>query len=351
MTDEIWVLGATGRTGRGIARRFADSALPVVLAGRSAARLQSEADAIGAARVVAGSFDDQLAAIRRDQPRVVVNTVGPFARTAAAVVAACPDATHYVDIANELPAVEALLDGDATARETGRTVVTASGFGVLATECLVLELCRDRPPAARVRVDAIASLAQEDGTLGTALAATIVEGLPAGGRIVRDGQLQRSAPAAEPQRWRTPDGDDVTTATLPSGDLLAAWHASRARDVVAASSEIPSGPVTRVALPVLSALMRSAVVRRAAIRALARRPIRAADRPRRHSWGHAVITWPDGMRREAWLELGDAMEFTIVAAAEVATRLHAGGAQAGAFTPGALFGSSLATDLGGRFIL
>lgn len=35
----IWVLGATGRSGRGIARRLHGTGHPVVLAGRDAARL------------------------------------------------------------------------------------------------------------------------------------------------------------------------------------------------------------------------------------------------------------------------------------------------------------------------
>jgi hypothetical protein len=68
--------------------------------------------------------------------------------------------------------------------------VTAAGFvGVLATESVLLRLCAGRPPASRVRVDAMAAIALDAGVVGPALAATIVEVVSFGGREVRDGRL------------------------------------------------------------------------------------------------------------------------------------------------------------------
>src|SRR3954451_22829784 len=106
MSDEIWVLGATGRSGREIAALLHESGLPVVLVGRDRRRLEE----IGLpARLVVGELDDVLAQVPGEGPAVVVNTVGPFTTTAAPVARACPPGTHYVDIANEYPAVEAVL--------------------------------------------------------------------------------------------------------------------------------------------------------------------------------------------------------------------------------------------------
>src|ERR1700754_4516001 len=87
-----------------------------------------------------------------------------------------------------------------------------------------------------IRVDAVASVAIEPGALGEALAATIVHAWLDGGREVRQGRLVRARAGGAAQRLTTPDGDVVTTASLGSGELFAAWQASGAPSVIGASA-------------------------------------------------------------------------------------------------------------------
>lgn len=351
MSNDIWVLGATGRAGRGIAQRLRETGQSVVLAGRDATRLASIARELGDLDVVCGSFESLLTQMQHAAPAVVVNTIGPFARTSGPVIEACPPGTHYVDIGNELSGMRAVLDGHQRAVDNANTVVTGAGFGVIATESVVLHVCEGCSAPVRVRVDAIPSLATERGVIGAALAGSMLDGAPEGGRRVEHGSLARFAVAGAREQLTTPDGDTVTTAALPTGDLLAAWRASNADSVISASSEIPSSPAVRVAFPVLSTLMRSSTLRRLAIDRVARIPIPERERPRAFSWGHVRAEWNDGTRREGWLRLDDAQHFTERATAEVARRLLADQAQPGAYTPAALFGASLATDVGGEFIV
>jgi hypothetical protein len=125
--------------------------------------------------------------------------------------------------------------------------------------------------------------------------------------------------------------------------------ASQADSVISATSVVPSGPALRAAFPVLSVVMRWSALRRLAIRRLARIPIPERERPTEFSWGHARAEWTDGSSREGWVRLGDAQSFTEAVTAEVARRLHGQQAKPGAYTPGALFGASLATDVGAEF--
>lgn len=346
MRDTVWVLGASGRTGRGIAAALHARGVPVVLAGRSAARLAGLAAQLDA-EVREGTLAEILGALRRAAPAVVVNTVGPFTTTGPAVARACPPGTHYVDVANELTAFESLLALDTVAVRERRTIVTGSGFGVVAAEAVVLDLVADRSAPERVRVAVMPSVAAEEGTVGTALAATIVGQLPEGGRTVRDGRMVRSAPVGATEVLTTPDGDDVPTTAAPFGELLAAWRASGAREVVAASSLAPSWLAVRLVTPVAGALMRVPGATTLATAALARVPMHAAERPRTHSWAHARATWADGSIDERWLRLDDAMDFTVAAAAGSTTRLLGGMGRPGAFLPGALFGADLAVEAGG----
>lgn len=179
---------------------------------------------------------------------------------------------------------------------------------------------------------------------------TCDDSLPSGGREVQHGRLTRARPGANPTHLTTPDGDAVTTASLPTGELLAAWRASKADSVVAASSLAPTGAVAQL-LPIVSAAVRIPGVSGFAARRLARVRLKAQARPRGYSWAHARVEWPSGAVREGWLRAGDGMDFTATVAADVALRLSRGEGRPGAFTPGALFGPTLAVAAGGEFLI
>ena len=349
MTGEIWVLGATGRVGREAVERLQQAGAEVVVAGRNRERLTQVSPH---SRTVTGSFDEVCARLSTEAPTVVINTVGPFAITAAQVARACPPGTHYVDVANELSAFEQLHGMDQEAAATGRTVVSGAGFGVLATESILLHLLAGEERPSRVRVDAIASVATEPGSLGEALAATIVHALVDGGREVRRGRLVHTRAGGAAERLTTPDGDVVTTASLGGGDLFAAWQASRAPSVIGTSALVPANPAVRAVLPVIGAVLRLPGLTGLATQQLARiTTTTAKERPRRSSWGRAGVEWPSGRVREGWLRTGEAMAFTAAAVTEVAQRLARGEARPGAFTPARLFGPDVALAAGAEFVV
>jgi short subunit dehydrogenase-like uncharacterized protein len=359
METEVWILGGTGRSGRAIAGELLARGISPVLVGRDAARLEEAAARAGDGRtVIAGSIGTMMAEIRRQRPSVVINTIGPFAATAAPIAQACLPGSHYVDLANDVASVLAVLGMDGAAAAAGRTVVTGSGFGVTGTESVVVKLCQGRPAPARVRVDMIPSLAVEAGVVGDALAGTLVDGIPGvegGGRYdarrYHDGRLVRTRVGGDATYLTLPDGARVTTAVMPLGELIAAQRASGAPSVVSASSEAPASPVARAVVQLAFALLTIGPVREFAKRRLARISLKARPRPREHSWGHARVEWADSTVREGWLRLGDAQAYTGAVPAEVARRLLAGEGRPGAYTPAALFGPSLALACGGEYVI
>jgi short subunit dehydrogenase-like uncharacterized protein len=355
MTD-VWILGGTGRSARAITAELQNRGIRPVLVGRDAARLAAAAN--GLPTLVARSVGETADAIRRDRPAVVVNTIGPFTDTAAPLLDACLPSSDYLDLANDLAAVSATLRRGGDFAAGGRIAVTGAGFGVTATESVVVKLCQGRPVPRRVRVDMVPSLAVEAGVVGDALAGTIVEGLPGvegGGRFqgrrYRDGRLVAARIAGEPTRLVLPDGSAVVTASMPLGELMAAQRASGAADVVSASSEAPSSPVARAVLPAATALLTIGAVRALARRRLAKVRFKAAPPPRDHSWGHAVVDWADGTTREGWLRVGEAQAWTGTVPAEVVRRLLAGEGKPGAHTPAELFGPGLAEACGGEYLI
>ena len=359
-TKELWILGATGRSGRGVATALAAQGLHPVLCGRDQARLTATAQAIctetgytPATRVFA-CIDDVVAALPRAAPAVVVNTVGPFVNTALPLVRACPPGTHYVDLSNEAPATLDLLGEHDAAVRTGRTLVSGAGFGVLGTESVVTALCAGRSTPVRVAVDAVPVVQGDGGVVGEALAATIIDGFDVGGMRARGGVLVRSRLGSEVGRLTLPDGTKRTTLRgMPFAELEAARRASGAPDVTAGSSEVPSGGLVRLLLPVIAALLsRPAIAqwlkRRFAAVVLPKRPV---ETMRSSSWSHARVEWADGTVRVGWLQTGDAMDFTLRVMTEVVARLARGEGRAGAYTPAALFGAALAEACGGTLLL
>ncbi|MEU4249580.1 hypothetical protein AB0F15_19420 [Amycolatopsis sp. NPDC026612] len=333
---EIWVLGALGRTGRGITAELERRGQPVVLVGRNRERLA----ATGSKFVVADGVEAMAAEIRRQRPTVVVNTIGEYAVTAATIARACLPGGHYVDMAADLVAVRRLLDLHDEALAGGSTFVTGAGFGVLATEAVVAKLCEGRDTPSRVQVDALASVATEEGAVGVALAASIVDALTA-----------VSARGAKPRTLVLPDGETGKVAGVDSGELIAAQRASGAPDVTVCSGLAPTAPVVRALLPLLGRVVSIPIVRRFAVRRLAAVRTKAAPRPRAHTWGHAVVTWPGGTTREGWLRAGEGMDFTTAVVAEVAARLARGEGKPGAHTPASALGADLAEAAGGTFLL
>ncbi|MGZ0151121.1 hypothetical protein ACXJJ3_28975 [Kribbella sp. WER1] len=338
----IWILGATGRTGREIARQVAARGGTPVLVGRSAERLRKTAADLGLGDAEVVATADPAAAIAAARPAVVVNTIGGYAETAVPIARACLPGGHYVDLANDLVAMPRLLALHDEAVAGGSTFVTGAGFGVLGTEAVVAWLCADRPAPVEVRVDALPSVAITAGQLGEALAQSIVSGLTTGGRRYEGGVLVPARLAADPRTHALPDGQTAKSAAGPTGELLAAHLASGAPDVVATTGLLPTAPLVRAILPAGGALLKIPALQRFAVRRMAALEFKPAPRPREHSWGHAVVRWADGTTREAWLRADDAMDFTTRAAAETAVRLARGEGRRGAYTPACALGPDLA---------
>ncbi|MGW7339982.1 saccharopine dehydrogenase NADP-binding domain-containing protein [Streptomyces sp. NPDC054808] len=351
--EEIWILGASGRIGSAVTANLAGQGLKPVLVGRESDgdRLRKTAADLGSRVVIANGIDSIAAEITRQRPAVVFNGIGNYAQTAPVIARACMPGGHYLDLAADLTAVPRLLDLDQEAEQAGSTLVTGSGFGVLATEAVVIKLCEDRPAPAAVRVDALASVSLSAGVVGAAFATSMIDMFATGGRRYTDGRMVPSRLGADLQDLTLPDGERAKSAGAPTAELLAAHRASKAPSVTVTNGMAPTSHAVRAVAPLVGKLLSIEPLRRFALSQLAKAKMKESPAPRRHSWGHAVVTWADGARREGWLRADDGMAYTASVAASAAARLARGEGRPGAYTPGALFGAGLAEQAGGQFLL
>jgi short subunit dehydrogenase-like uncharacterized protein len=149
---DIVLFGATGFVGRLTAADLAEGApsgARIALAGRSRERLTAVRDSLGPAAggwelLVADASDAAAMAGLARRTRVVVTTVGPYAKYGRTLVAACADAgTHYADLTGEILFHREVVDAhQARATATGARIVPSCGFDSIPSDLGVFELAR-----------------------------------------------------------------------------------------------------------------------------------------------------------------------------------------------------------------
>ena len=152
---DVLVFGATGLTGRRVARRLAAEAkddLRIGLCGRSPTKLELLGVELANTELVVADATDPISllkAVRR--AHVVASCAGPFSRLGTAVVDACVrSGTHYADITGETVWARSILERyDASAKEAGVALVPFCGFDSIPADLGVLRLVR----SARERFD------------------------------------------------------------------------------------------------------------------------------------------------------------------------------------------------------
>ncbi|MBM0744955.1 saccharopine dehydrogenase NADP-binding domain-containing protein (plasmid) [Phormidium sp. CLA17] len=133
---DIVLYGASGFVGKQTVQYFANHAAPELvrwaISGRNRQRLEAVRDEVGITVdvLVADSQDQQAIDGIVAQARVILNTAGPFALYANALVDACVRLrTHYVDITGETPWVRTLIDRyHAQAATDGTRIIPCCGF-------------------------------------------------------------------------------------------------------------------------------------------------------------------------------------------------------------------------------
>ena len=194
---DIVVYGATGFVGRLLAdhlARHAPAGTRIALAGRSRKRLgqvRSELPPTTASwpLIVADAADTKALSALARSTRVIVTTVGPYARYGLPLGTACAEAgTHYADLTGEVLFVRDLVDAcHETAVRTRARIVTSCGFDSVPSDLGVLMLHE------QARADGTGSLGD------TTLLATRMRGGFSGGTI-DSMRSQLEALADEPSR-------------------------------------------------------------------------------------------------------------------------------------------------------
>ena len=185
MNGTILIYGATGYTGKLIAKAASERAARPILAGRNLEKVKAVAAPLGLA---ARAFDlgdaAGLDAALRDVS-VVLCVAGPFSATSRPMAEACiRNRVHYLDITGEIDVFEALALRDAVAKRHDVMLLPGVGFDVVPSDCLAAHLKRRLADASDIKLYLSLGAGTSRGT-----AKTMIEAIAAGTRLRRGGRL------------------------------------------------------------------------------------------------------------------------------------------------------------------
>ncbi len=343
MSGKFMIYGATGYTGKLVARTAKALGMRPLLAGRNEARLKSVAGQHGFEYQAFGLDDRQALTAALSQVDAVLHIAGPFAHTSRPMREACISTrTHYLDITGEIDVFEACAAADAEAREAGVMVMPGVGFDVVPSDCLAAHMKARMPDAVELTL-AISGL----GRMSRGTAKTGVESIGKGMRVRRDGEI---VALGSPPRREVDFGQGPKPAIAVGwGDVATAYHSTGIPNITVYFEASPE--LERMAS--LGAIGRwfasTGFMQRRLKDAIEKQPEGPTDAERRE--GHAVLVGEAvneaGDRIVSRLRTPEGYTLTAMTSLEIMRRTLAGRAVPGFQTPSRVFGPDFIVEFEG----
>jgi len=344
MSPALLLYGATGFVGEAIAREAVQAGLPIIVGGRGAIKLKALAEELGVEHRACTLEDPPALDRALDGIAVVLHCAGPFVHTFKPMIESClRTGTHYLDITGEIPVYEGIAARDADAKARGVMLLPAVGFDVVPTDCLALHLKQRLPSATRLT---LAFQTRGPGGLPPGTQRTMIEMLPYGNRVRRDGRLVIPERGVKTRMIDFGSGPILAT-RLTWGDVFTAYWSTgipNIEDYVV----IPEATRRQLAkmdyvrplfrLPFMRSLLKRGV-----------KPGPGADRRAKtttHVWGE--VTDDQGGRASARLHGPEAgVVWTTQTALAAVRKVLSGSFSPGFQTPGRVYGADFVFEGGG----
>jgi len=346
MSTQVLIYGATGYTGRLIARVARERGLRPILAARNAAKLRPLAESLGFAHRVLHVEDTIRLAAGLADVGVVLNAAGPFSATSCYLVEACLRArAHYLDLAAEMPIFEALHRRDTDARARGIMIMPGVGFVVAPSDCLAAQLGRMLPGARHLAIGISRSTLISRGS-----AKTVIELLSDTIMIRRQGVIA-SVPAGHLEREFDYGRGPRRSAAVSWADVFTAYHTTRIPNV---EVYLEVSPAERAALR-LSSVLGPLVTAPPWRKLLEMQTGMLAEGPsesQREAHRRVIVAEAEddaGRRISGRVTTPDPYTFTAVTALTLVERILQGHVTSGFQTPARVYGADVLRSCGADF--
>jgi len=336
-TKRFLIYGATGFTGRLTARTAKESGLAPVLAGRNAAKLKAIAEPLGLEYRAFELSDPGKIDAALEQVDAVLHIAGPFSATSKPMADAClRTGTHYLDVTGEIDVFEALAARDAEARQAGIMLLPGVGFDVVPSDCLAVHLKEKLPDADDLKI----YIAGGSNALSRGTARTMVQGVPLGTRVRRNGRIVTASPRPKATTCDFGDGP-IPTIVISWGDVSTAYHSTRIPNIEVRMAATAAMRVAASMPDYVRRIMATSFVQSLLKARIDRMPEGPSEEALRS--GRTVLvgvaTNANGKTARARLTTSQGYMLTAQTASEIARRVAFGEFKPGFQTPGLVFGA------------
>lgn len=345
-TPRWMIYGANGYTGRLAARLAKRRGLTPVLAGRNAIQIEPLARESGFESRIFDLEEPAVVARNLAGIKAVLHCAGPFSATAKPMLAGCLLArTHYLDITGEIAVFEDVHARTEEFRRAGIVAMPGVGFDVVPTDCVAAMLKRDLPGATHLKL----AFKSRHGKLSPGTTKTMVEGLPHGGKIRRDGRIVTVPAAYKVETLRFGEGIESTAVTIPWGDVSTAYYSTGIPNIEVFVGA-PEKQIRQMRLPGWARFLVGLGPVQALLKALITRRVKGPDATQRardamYVFGEARDA--EGKTLTLRLRTPEGYSLTADSALTATLKVMEGSLVPGAYTPSMAFGAEFVLGLEG----
>lgn len=340
-----WLIYGAGKTGSLIAQEAIQHGHAPLLVGRSVERVKPVAEQLGLDWTTADLSDKSGLSTLLERVDLVVHTAGPFLSTSLPMVRAClAKRKHYLDVSNEIPVFQSILQLDEDAQQNGVVLIPGIGFGVAATDGLARYVTNQVKNPRELEI--VVHIYSRESSAGAEI--TRLEALSRGGWVRRNGRLLPVPFGRGGRRLKFPSGEK-TILPIPWGDLETAYHSTGVPNITTYGTFSISPTVARLVLPVVQKLISNASLRQRLEQRISQRSHGSA-KPKTTT-DSCSYTWARAMNDQgesfaAWQEMGEGYDFSAQAAVRAVEEVFSRQIT-GALTPSQAFGPDFALRIPG----
>jgi short subunit dehydrogenase-like uncharacterized protein len=327
--------GANGFTGKLIAKEAKRRGMSVVLAGRTLDKIKPLAEELNLPYEIFSLSSIETIKENIGNCRLVLLCAGPFSRTSTPIVKACLElGIAYLDITGEIEVLDKVLSLDSEAKKRGSVLIPGVGFDVVPSDCLAKLLSEKLPGASELTL-----AFSGEATLSPGTTKTMVENLPKGGKIRRDGKL-KAIPVFSLFREIPFKRKALHCNAIPWGDVASAYYSTQIPNITVYVPTPRWLGLLKHPLKVITPILTHQKVQSFLMNQIDKRVKGPSEEQQRKA---RMLLWGEiknaNSKKVATLEVPEGYHLTMLTALGSVEKVLAGELSPGSYTPSMAFGS------------
>lgn len=342
---QIIIYGSYGFTGELIVEESLSKNLSILLSGRNEEKLKSQSSETGYPYKAIDLNNHNALVELLKEGEVLINAAGPFINTAMQMIEACLDAKiHYLDINGDIKVFELIKEFDTKALEAGIMLMPGTGFDVVPTDCVAMQLKNKMQDATHLKI----AFANIRGGISHGTATTVASRLGEKAMKRVDGKLMPIS-LGKNGMWVDFGEKKLFTMSIPWGDISTAYASTEIPNIESYMSVKPIVYKLLIFQGLINWLLRTQFIRRWVQNKIDSKPNgpNFEERKKSYSLVWAEVKNQKGETLSTRIRTPEAYNLTATASLLIAEKVLSGNFKTGFQTPAKAYGENLVFEIEG----